>query len=131
MMPMCSHSSCWDCMLDGVGSFTISPPISRSYGECNAGDWGSALCFNHHPPDATRDLAAPLSTTCGGRAHGAQQLSATVAHLHHDLLELRPRPLRQGQTVAWPAPHNRSGEHTSELQSRGHLVCRLLLEKKK
>src|SRR5437660_10428954 len=34
-----------------------------------------------------------------------------------------------------PAPHveraARSEEHTSELQSRGHLVCRLLLEKKK
>src|SRR5690625_7026097 len=28
----------------------------------------------------------------------------------------------------WPF---RSEEHTSELQSRGHLVCRLLLEKKK
>src|SRR5437870_11180336 len=26
---------------------------------------------------------------------------------------------------------NRSEEHTSELQSRGHIVCRLLLEKKK
>src|SRR5207253_10530387 len=30
-----------------------------------------------------------------------------------------------GQTIT------RSEEHTSELQSRGHLVCRLLLEKKK
>src|SRR5690625_6394383 len=28
-------------------------------------------------------------------------------------------------------PTIRSEEHTSELQSRGHLVCRLLLEKKK
>src|SRR5439155_27214482 len=28
-------------------------------------------------------------------------------------------------------PKDRSEEHTSELQSRGHLVCRLLLEKKK
>src|SRR5690625_6382178 len=28
-------------------------------------------------------------------------------------------------------PAGRSEEHTSELQSRGHLVCRLLLEKKK
>src|SRR5690625_7127202 len=27
--------------------------------------------------------------------------------------------------------YDRSEEHTSELQSRGHLVCRLLLEKKK
>src|SRR3989442_3316096 len=29
------------------------------------------------------------------------------------------------------APSRRSEEHTSELQSRPHLVCRLLLEKKK
>src|SRR5690625_5421680 len=29
------------------------------------------------------------------------------------------------------SPIGRSEEHTSELQSRGHLVCRLLLEKKK
>src|SRR5439155_21147110 len=29
------------------------------------------------------------------------------------------------------AAADRSEEHTSELQSRGHLVCRLLLEKKK
>src|SRR5207253_8259067 len=29
------------------------------------------------------------------------------------------------------SPRGRSEEHTSELQSRGHLVCRLLLEKKK
>src|SRR5439155_20774777 len=29
------------------------------------------------------------------------------------------------------AREERSEEHTSELQSRGHLVCRLLLEKKK
>src|SRR5690625_7448245 len=30
-----------------------------------------------------------------------------------------------------PIIRHRSEEHTSELQSRGHLVCRLLLEKKK
>src|SRR5439155_16088795 len=30
-----------------------------------------------------------------------------------------------------PITKGRSEEHTSELQSRGHLVCRLLLEKKK
>src|SRR6266702_2325606 len=36
----------------------------------------------------------------------------------------RERPAQHGK-----AP--RSEEHTSELQSRGHLVCRLLLEKKK
>src|SRR5439155_8714995 len=31
----------------------------------------------------------------------------------------------------WKTRVRRSEEHTSELQSRGHLVCRLLLEKKK
>src|SRR5439155_6353649 len=31
---------------------------------------------------------------------------------------------------SWVRSHQRSEEHTSELQSRGHLVCRLLLEKK-
>src|SRR5690625_6743581 len=31
----------------------------------------------------------------------------------------------------WIDVDERSEEHTSELQSRGHLVCRLLLEKKK
>src|SRR5690348_17557322 len=34
-------------------------------------------------------------------------------------------------TPGWPAPPARSEEHTSELQSPVHLVCRLLLEKKK
>src|SRR5690625_5675765 len=35
-------------------------------------------------------------------------------------------------TNSWAtATGSRSEEHTSELQSRGHLVCRLLLEKKK
>src|SRR5690625_517274 len=33
--------------------------------------------------------------------------------------------------IGWLNLRARSEEHTSELQSRGHLVCRLLLEKKK
>src|SRR5690625_7122971 len=33
-------------------------------------------------------------------------------------------------SVSPPRETERSEEHTSELQSRGHLVCRLLLEKK-
>src|SRR5437870_6522046 len=40
---------------------------------------------------------------------------------------LLPRRCPGSDSVAPP----RSEEHTSELQSRGHLVCRLLLEKKK
>src|SRR5690625_5429172 len=36
-----------------------------------------------------------------------------------------------GEVGAGAQQGARSEEHTSELQSRGHLVCRLLLEKKK
>src|SRR5258708_18748966 len=35
------------------------------------------------------------------------------------------------KTVPWSGTATRSEEHTSELQSPDHLVCRLLLEKKK
>src|SRR5215510_15215846 len=43
------------------------------------------------------------------------------------------RAARHGQAFRGRGPRHgsRSEEHTSELQSRGHLVCRLLLEKKK
>src|SRR5258707_5616183 len=37
----------------------------------------------------------------------------------------------RGQGDREPQVHSRSEEHTSELQSRQYLVCRLLLEKKK
>src|SRR5690606_39278985 len=36
-----------------------------------------------------------------------------------------------GDQASWVRPGIRSEEHTSELQSREKLVCRLLLEKKK
>src|SRR5690606_40254614 len=39
--------------------------------------------------------------------------------------------LRKNLDFAWMANRDRSEEHTSELQSRENLVCRLLLEKKK
>src|SRR2546422_7241953 len=43
------------------------------------------------------------------------------------------RPAQRPSTCAayWNSHSSRSEEHTSELQSRLHLVCRLLLEKKK
>src|SRR2546422_6227913 len=52
-----------------------------------------------------------------------------------DVLGVWPR--RHHRLLAQPPAHDapmlqrRSEEHTSELQSRLHLVCRLLLEKKK
>src|SRR3712207_8092799 len=41
------------------------------------------------------------------------------------------RGLRASEAAAPGEPAARSEEHTSELQSRQYLVCRLLLEKKK
>src|SRR3989442_10917878 len=63
------------------------------------------------------------------RSHGTQQPERAVAEpetaqpvaggvIRHAVREVR-------------ATCHRSEEHTSELQSRPHLVCRLLLEKKK
>src|SRR3712207_8638731 len=43
---------------------------------------------------------------------------------------ITPRPSRPAGAPAGIAPRPRSEEHTSELQSRQYLVCRLLLEKK-
>src|SRR2546429_853504 len=43
----------------------------------------------------------------------------------------RPRTGRSRRCSCPPTRAGRSEEHTSELQSRLHLVCRLLLEKKK
>src|SRR5690625_7053176 len=47
-----------------------------------------------------------------------------------DLDEAIPLAVQKIRDLGYGVP-TRSEEHTSELQSRGHLVCRLLLEKKK
>src|SRR5439155_8056523 len=44
---------------------------------------------------------------------------------------LRCEAQEQAEGISVARHSMRSEEHTSELQSRGHLVCRLLLEKKK
>src|SRR5437870_8612748 len=49
-------------------------------------------------------------------------------------LRMAPRcdlPPKRRRRPGKASTSERSEEHTSELQSRGHLVCRLLLEKKK
>src|SRR5437870_11496913 len=63
---------------------------------------------------------------------GGQPFSAWVQAIVRHLEGKQPRldlPL-DVQATAFQR-RVRSEEHTSELQSRGHLVCRLLLEKKK
>src|SRR3712207_9379324 len=69
--------------------------------------------------------ALPISgwagtTTNGGAVRGTSILRIPCRHLRS--VKLRGTP---------PSRYKRSEEHTSELQSRQYLVCRLLLEKKK
>src|SRR5437660_6357751 len=59
--------------------------------------------------------------------HDALPIFAQLARARRLRLELA----RFAQRDRGGAVQLRSEEHTSELQSRGHLVCRLLLEKKK
>src|SRR3989442_8953360 len=58
--------------------------------------------------------------------------SRAIADALDGIEELRRRLSQSGADAAEEARRvKRSEEHTSELQSRPHLVCRLLLEKKK
>src|SRR5438445_8976344 len=92
------------------------------------------------PRPPPRSTLFPYTTLF--RSPAGQWLSAGARRLPAGLLGECPllparrpdvsRPVRQGPPTfgARPVPL-RSEEHTSELQSRQYLVCRLLLEKKK
>src|SRR2546422_5083453 len=93
------------------------------------GGYGSEGCSAAHP-SAPGGCAA---YTLPRRAHvwpvipGGRRVSGSARRRRGPVSSPWPRqrfPLAQGSRV-------RSEEHTSELQSRLHLVCRLLLEKKK
>src|SRR5258708_22584469 len=91
------------------------------------------------PPRSTLSPYTPLFRSYAGRrpAEPVREHSADPDPDH-------PRPAGSAQPVHVPAEQHhpvvpdypgdhylRSEEHTSELQSPDHLVCRLLLEKKK
>src|SRR5437870_8372090 len=70
--------------------------------------------------------SSPLAVASSRRAHHARLLlDATDLPVAQVAFASGFGSLRQFNAAI------RSEEHTSELQSRGHLVCRLLLEKKK
>src|SRR3712207_8515110 len=83
-----------------------------------------------------RSTLFPYTTLFRSHAAGAQHAKALAEHVlarvQGDVLHLVlavhvvERAVRQGERL-----RGRSEEHTSELQSRQYLVCRLLLEKKK
>src|SRR5690625_6082910 len=74
----------------------------------------------------TEEFLLPLNAVIAGQATWLQVVRLWVVTLVTNLLG--------GAAFAWLIVlglPDRSEEHTSELQSRGHLVCRLLLEKKR
>src|SRR2546429_3771240 len=75
--------------------------------------------------DPMRPRIRPIETHRPIVDHGSPNGSTTAARRRDGVTIAR-------NTAARNAPADlRSEEHTSELQSRLHLVCRLLLEKKK
>src|SRR5690625_7252553 len=68
-------------------------------------------------------------TTLFRSRHG--QYGTDTAHLLISTADDRLQPCPGLVYLGQGWSRSRSEEHTSELQSRGHLVCRLLLEKKK
>src|SRR6266508_1370422 len=74
------------------------------------------------------DMAAPILTRAGGVTPARAAIYMPIAWFRlFPSRSLRHSRANSRNCVNWL----RSEEHTSELQSRGHLVCRLLLEKKK
>src|SRR5690554_7012081 len=74
-------------------------------------------------------------------AHSDHDFAVAFKHIKKDTLEQRLVPILLAQQwadalgvednkISIVDINHRSEEHTSELQSRPHLVCRLLLEKK-
>src|SRR2546422_6814826 len=77
------------------------------------------------PPRSTLFPYTTLFRSLGERVDTLMPNRLQKAHLH------RPVDRLLAAGAVQPAQLGRSEEHTSELQSRLHLVCRLLLEKKK
>src|SRR5690625_2641327 len=84
------------------------------------------------------DTASRFRTNLGLWAWivGGLSVTLTVFHLYTGIFGSRTSLIQGaihlgGATSVIYLLYPRSEEHTSELQSRGHLVCRLLLEKKK
>src|SRR5690606_41246353 len=85
------------------------------------------------PTRRSSDLAAQLAEITGPGAVVDDPHHHEEARFVEGVVEDVEDVPERGRTLRTPAvlPHQRSEEHTSELQSRENLVCRLLLEKKK
>src|SRR3712207_8692089 len=87
------------------------------------------------PPRSTLFPYTTLFRSLVGEQPRVGQGDGGLARVRTQALEVageeRLLGAREGEEVAERVTPERSEEHTSELQSRQYLVCRLLLEKKK
>src|SRR5690606_41539333 len=73
------------------------------------------------------------ATACSSAAASAERAAAASGSAEHAPRETQAVDLTRARQMLAELPvrvEDRSEEHTSELQSRENLVCRLLLEKK-
>src|SRR3712207_8832965 len=82
------------------------------------------------PPRSTLFPYTTLFRSCDSLRDGSCRAQQPINDRYHHTHTSEKHHLPWPQT-AISRPHERSEEHTSELQSRQYLVCRLLLEKKK
>src|SRR5690606_41855597 len=92
--------------------------------------------LNYTVPRPPRSTLFPYTTLFRSKHHRQQehQRRANVleeAQRGEAQTRCRAGKAQQGDRCDHACGHQRSEEHTSELQSRENLVCRLLLEKKK
>src|SRR2546429_114413 len=114
-----------------TGSFSFRVPVTGGCYDVEA-DHG------HDCRAGSVRAAARRAGTCGhagqrNDAHGPGDRPELSHHQRRDgpVSQRLRASVRQGRRATWhPGERRRSEEHTSELQSRLHLVCRLLLEKK-
>src|SRR2546422_2388410 len=92
-------------------------------GISSAGSCRGCACARSLPARRWRSTAPTLQRGQPGATFCMMAWKAVAATV---LIAAALRP-----SSAWAGAEGRSEEHTSELQSRLHLVCRLLLEKKK
>src|SRR5690625_5520792 len=89
----------------------------------------------HHPPQDTvhleRKVILHTAYLSPEIAKLKEEIENTYALGEDIFYNIRPFYSNFSEAYGVFGLYNRSEEHTSELQSRGHLVCRLLLEKKK
>src|SRR2546428_3128257 len=83
------------------------------------------------PPRSTLFPYTTLFRSGLGVAMAVPSASGPASRAGATFRDVRTNPKIWAGWIVAPAREARSEEHTSELQSRSDLVCRLLLEKKK